>query len=195
MIKRHIAFLSVVSLILSFSITPANAAISKTAFEDALSQVKVFQDEFVGNYEIYGYPNSDYWTQDEERNSFDLSLDLVKKNKKSKWEFMMITFYSGEDWIFHDEINLKSSKGKLNLSVTNVGRDVDDGYVSENGARVLTNSQRLSYCKIISGDNVTFRLRGKGGSVTGDMQDGSISYNLALCTVYQGLLQGYKPVL
>ena len=193
--KKLVVFLSVLSLTLSFHLVPANAAVSKIAFEDALSQLEVFQDEFVGNFEIYGNPNSDYWTQDEEGNYFDLSLDLVKKDKKSKWKVMMITFYSGEDWIFHNEMNLKSSKGKLNLSVSNVDRDVDDGSVSESGAIILTNTQRLSYCKIMSGNNVTFRLRGNGGDVVGDVQDGSISYNLALCTVYQGLLQGYKPVL
>ena len=193
--KKLVVFLSVLSLTLSFHLVPANAAVSKIAFEDALSQLEVFQDEFVGNFEIYGNPNSDYWTQDEEGNYFDLSLDLVKKDKKSKWKVMMLTFYSGEDWIFHNEMNLKSSKGKLNLSVSNVDRDVDDGSVSESGAIILTNTQRLSYCKIMSGNNVTFRLRGNGGDVVGDVQDGSISYNLALCTVYQGLLQGYKPVL
>ena len=193
--KKLVVFLSVLSLTLSFHLVPANAAVSKIAFEDALSQLEVFQDEFVGNFEIYGNPNSDYWTQDEEGNYFDLSLDLVKKDKKSKWKVMMLTFYSGEDWIFHNEMNLKSSKGKLNLSVSNVDRDVDDGSVSESGAIILTNTQRLSYCKIMSGNNVTFRLRGNGGDVVGDVQDGSISYKLALCTVYQGLLQGYKPVL
>jgi hypothetical protein len=193
--KRLIAFLSVVSLSLSSPLIPANAAVSKTAFQDALSQLEVFQDEFVGNYEIYGKPNSDYWTQDEDDNYFDLSLDLVKNDAKSKWKMVMVTYYSGEDWIFHDELNLKSSKGKLNLKVPNAGRDADDGTVSENGALSLTNSQRLSYCKIVGGNNVTFRLRGNAGSVTGIMQDGSISHNLALCTVYQGLLQGYKPIL
>ena len=193
--KRLIAFLSVLSLTLSFHLVPANAAVSKIAFEDALSQLEVAQDEFLGNYEIFGNPNFDYWTQDEEGNYFDLSLDLTKKDKKSKWKFNLITYYTGEDWIFHNEMNLKSSKGKLNLAVISVDRDVDDGSVSERGVLTLTNSQRLNYCKIMSGNNVTFRLRGNDGDVVGDVQDGSISYNLALCTVYQGLLQGYKPVL
>ena len=193
MSKKH----PILTLALSLTLlvpTSANAAASKTAFQDALSQVEVFQDEFVGNYEIYGNPNSDYWTQDEEGNYFDLSVDLVKKDSKSKWKFMLVSYYSGEDWIFHNELNLMSSKGKLNLKIPSVSRDVKDGTVTETGALSLTNSQITTFCKVMSGSNVIFRLRGNSGSVTGEVQDGSISYNLALCTVYQGLLKGFKPI-
>jgi hypothetical protein len=174
------------------NLTTVNAAVSKNAFKEALNQLEVYQDEFVGNYEIFGYPNSDYWSYDAYDNYYDVSLNLVKKDEKSKWRVVMMTFYSGEDWIFHNELNLKSSKGKLNLKIPSASRDVDDGRVSESGALFLTNSQRLNYCKIISGDDVTFRLRGNKGSVEGLLLDGSIAYSLALCTVYQGLLQGYK---
>jgi hypothetical protein len=193
--KRHILFLSVVSLILSFSITPANAAISKTVFQKALNQVQVAQDEFLGNYEIFAYPSVDNWTFGEEDDHFELSLNLTKKDTKSKWQFTMTAFYWGEDWIFHNEVNLKSSKGILNLKTFSVSRDVEDGQVYEFAARPLTTSERLKFCKIIGGSNVTFRLRGNSGDVTGMMQDSAISNNSSLCTVYQGLLQGYKPVL
>ena len=92
-------------------------------------------------------------------------------------------------------MNLKSSKGILNFKTFLVDKDVDDGKVTEFAARSLTTSERLKFCKIIGGSNVTFRLRGNSGDVTGMMQDSAISNNSSLCTVYQGLLQGYKPVL
>jgi hypothetical protein len=194
MLKRLTIGLVSLALITTMQTPAGYSAISKSAFQDALSQLEVSQDEFVGNYEIFGNPNTDYWTQDEDGNYFDLSVDLTKKDSKSKWKFVMVSYYSGENWIFHNEMNLKSSKGKLNLKIPSVSRDVDSGNVSETGALTLTNSQISSFCKIMSGNDVTFRLRGNSGSVTGAIQDGSISYNLALCTVYQGLLQGFKPV-
>jgi hypothetical protein len=193
--RKLTSLLSVVLLFLSLQLTPANAAVSQTVFQEALSQVKVTQDEFVGNYEIFAYGSVDNWTLDEEDNYFDLSLNLTKKDKKSKWKFTMTSFYWGEDWIFHNEVNLKSSKGTLNLKTLLVSKDVDDGKVTEFGARSLTTSERLRFCKIIGGSNVTFRLRGNSGDVTGMMQDSAILNNLSLCTVYLGLLQGYKPDL
>lgn len=192
--KRLIASFLVLTLLALFPLTPTHATVSKTVFQDALGQVQVTQDEFVGNYEIFANGSVDDWTQDEENNYFHLSLNLAKENTKSKWEFIMTSFYWGEDWIFHNEVNLKSSRGNLNLKTTSVDRDVEDGKVSEFAARSLSTSERLRFCRVISGSNVTFRLRGNAGDVTGMMQDSTISNNSALCTVYKGLIKGYKPI-
>ena len=193
-IKRYLPAILLAFLLTNLS-TPAHAKVSKSQFMDALSQVRVFQDEFEGNYEIYGPISADYWTYDENDNAFEIQAHINKTNSKAKWRFGLVPFYWGEDWIFLSQVSIKSSKGTLNVRAIDVSRDVGDSKVSESGIVDMTNSQMLKFCQIIKGNDVIFRFRGTKGDVTGDMSDGSVGKSLAVCTVYQGLLQGFKPVL
>ena len=190
--RRHLPIILLAFLFSNLS-TPAHAKVSKSQFMDALNQVRVFQDEFEGNYEIYGPVSADDWTYDENDNAFEIQAHIDKINSRAKWRFGLVPFYWGEDWIFLNQVSIKSSKGTLNLRAIDVFRDVDDGKVSETGSVNMTNSQMLKFCQLIKGNDVIFRIRGTKGDVTGEMTDGSIGKSLAVCTVYQGLLQGFKP--
>lgn len=197
MISRSKCVVLISTLLLFNSSTQiANAGISKSTFIDAISQLEVFQDEFKGNYEIYATSDVQNWTLDENGNYYSVEIDITKSDSKSQWKFNIVTFYWGEDWIFHRELNIKSSKGVMNLKLSSYNKKVnDDGTVTENSSATVSKVQSDKFCKILSGSNVIFRLRGSDGDVQGNVEEGSIYNNLLLCTVYQGLLQGYKPII
>jgi hypothetical protein len=126
---------------------------------------------------------------------FTIGLSFTKEDEESPWETFLVSAYNGEDWIFHDEANLKSSRGVLNLeNLESLNRDVSGGKVTEYSVIDLTEETFNKYCDIIQADNVLFRLRGTEISdVQGQMTETSRRAEKAMCVVGLGLRQGFIP--
>jgi hypothetical protein len=177
--------------------TPSNELrISQAEFRKSLSVLKVSIDEFKGNYEIYPKASVDQYIIEENYN-FSLSSNITKRNQKSPWVFGLTSVFNGEDWLSHDEISIKSDSLTLNLdNVVIVNSNIIEGKYFEMGYRSLTDKQVISFCKVINGQNIKFRLNGGGGEileVTGNLPSASRNNFKASCTVFNGLLQGMKP--
>lgn len=178
--------------------TPSNELrVSQAEFRKSLNVLEVTVDEFKGNYEIFTKSSLDQYVEEGD-SVFSLTSNITKRNQKSPWVFGLTSVFNGEDWLNHDEINVKSDSLTLNLNdVVLINSNVSDGgRVFEIGRRVLTNQQVVNFCKIINGQNIRFRLRGGGGEVlevTGNLPSASRNSFKASCTVFNGLLQGMKP--
>jgi hypothetical protein len=168
--------------------------VSEAEFRAAVNKAELFRDEFKGNYELGSKVGLDKFTK-EGTTIFYINLYFTKEDDSSPWETSLVSAYYGEDWIFHDEVNIKSSAGILNLEeISEVGRDVTDGgKVSEISAATLDESTFRNYCKIINGTDVIFRLRGSEASdAMGNMTQANIESEKLLCIIGYGLAQGFK---
>lgn len=167
--------------------------ISQVEFDTALKTAKISKDEFIGNYEILFDPGIEVQTKIDGA-WLNLSGDITKKDEKSDWEFILISSYIGKDWMFHDEINIKSPNGILNFDdIISVSQDVLGGSgVSELSSRKLNEKEIQEFCYILDSNEVQFRLRGNGKvlSLIGPMKESAIIDNRNLCTIYSGLKQG-----
>lgn len=170
--------------------------VSQKDFMEALLLHDVHQDEFVGNVEIGSKligPSSLTKVAD---STMILIVDIIKKNKESNWIFTILSMYGGKENMYHDQINLKSSAGILNLyDVTSTRRIVEDsGSITEVGARELTVNEIKKFCEIVNTDSVKFRFRGKSDErveLTGYFTKDSLKNNQASCVVYSGIMQGF----
>jgi hypothetical protein len=88
--------------------------ISEADFKSALANTEVFVDEFKGNSEISG--TGDIMVK-VGANLIGVALAVLRDDSNSDWYPDILTAYSGKEWIFHNELNLKSSNGVLNLII------------------------------------------------------------------------------
>ena len=168
--------------------------VGQDEFTEALDKVKVSQDEFVGNFEIV--PQNTKATKVGTAILL-VRLSLVKKDADSKWILRFLTGYGGDDWMFHTQLNIKSSTGTLNVDIDSNLRDdqVESTYVSEIASYTPNDRESVQMCKIIGGEDIKFRLRGVSGKVKqvlGLMTEKDKVANLAMCTLYAGLQQGFN---
>jgi len=171
----------------------ASKKISQVELDTALKTAVISKDEFIGNYEILFNPRVETQTKIDD-SWLSLSGDITKKDEKSDWEFILVSHYFGKDWMFHNEINIKSPNGIVNFNdIISVSRQVlDGGNVSEFSSRKLNEKEIQEYCYILDSNEVQFRLRGNGKvlSQIGPMEESAIIDNRNLCTIYSGLKQG-----
>ncbi len=178
--------------------SPSNKlTVSNAEFRKSLQMLKVEVDEFKGNYEIFPKGNLNQYVI-QGTTALRLTANITKRNENSPWIFSLTPEYSGEDWLNHDEVNIKSDSTIINYSdVIIVNSNVlDGGRVYEIGRIILTNKEVEKFCKLINEKNIKFRLSGSGGKilqVTGDMPSTLSSTLKASCQVFAGLLQGFKP--
>jgi hypothetical protein len=168
--------------------------VSEAEFRAAVNKARLFRDEFKGNYELGSKVSFDRFTK-KGTSIFSINLYFTKEDDSSPWETSLISVYDGEDWIFHNEVNVKSSAGILNFEeISEVSRDVrDSGTVSEVSVATLDESTFRNYCKIINGTDVIFRLRGSEASdAMGNMTQANIESEKSLCIIGYGLAQGFK---
>lgn len=169
--------------------------ISQDEFTRTLNLVDVSKDEFTGNYEI-GMKNNDLTTIG--NSLMGISMAILREDSKSEWYPDFIIAYAGTDWMFHDEFNLKSDAGILNLDIDSKMRDdqvQEGGYVSEISEYVPNDSEVSLFCKIVEGQDPKFRVRGSRGAVNelvGSFTNAAKVGNLQICTIYAGLKQGLK---
>ena len=170
--------------------------INQQEFELALSKLQVEKDEFVGNYNILPkFDEPTFTTVGESRIS--IAASVAKTVEDSEWGFALSSAYFGKGWMFHDEINIKSDNGILNLKdILDADRQVQNGgNVLEVGLRTLEFGEIQQFCEIVKSNEIKFRLRGLRGEVkdlTGTMDAQSANANRAVCIVYAGLFQGLK---
>ncbi len=127
-----------------------------------------------------------------------ITLAILREDSQSEWYPDFIIAYAGADWMFHDEFNLKSKAGILNLKIDSNLRDdqtESGGYVSEISEYRPTDDEVSKFCKIMAGQDSKFRIRGSRGAVKellGSVaNDGKVG-NLEICTIYAGLKQGFR---
>jgi len=171
--------------------------IDQQEFELALGKLQVTKDEFDGNYNISPKFDEPIFTT-VGKSRIALNASVAKTAEDSDWGFALSTAYFGKGWMFHDEVNVKSDDGILNLKdVLEARRQVQDGgNVLEVGLRPLELGEIQQFCEIIKSNEIKFRLRGLSGEVTeltGTMDVQSANINRAICIVYAGIYQGLKP--
>jgi hypothetical protein len=172
---------------------PTLANVSKAEFDTALKNVDVTVDEFKGNYEIFGKGDPNITVGS---NVMSLTLALSREKSNSEWRTNFVSGYAGADWMFHDEWNLKSTKGILSVNIDSSIRDdqAESGYVTELAIYPANDDEVAMFCEVTSGSEVRFRLRGSRGSVkevTGDMSRSAINEARDICAIYSGLKQGF----
>jgi hypothetical protein len=170
------------------------AKVSKTEFDSALQNVDITRDEFKGNFEIVGKGST---TVKVGNSIISLSLSLTREDSNSDWQGVLLSGYGGLDWMFHNEWNLKSDKGILNVDINSNIRDdqVESGFVSEIALYDPSQEEIIKFCEITSGTNVKFRLRGSSGNVkdvTGEMTQSALDDARDICNIYSGLKQGFE---
>ena len=170
------------------------AKVSKTEFDSALQTVDVTMDEFQGNYEVVGKGNT---TAKVGNSIISVGLSLQRADASSEWQVVFVSGYAGLDWMFHNEWNLKSSKGILNVDISSNIRDdqVKTGFVSEIAIYDPRQDEIAKFCEITSGTEVRFRLRGSSGNVkdvTSEMPQSALKDARNLCVIYSGLKQGFE---
>ena len=167
--------------------------VSKEEFNSVLQNVDVIRDEFKGNYEVFGKGDI---TVNVGTSIISLSLSLSREDSSSDWQPVFASAYAGVDWMFHNEWNLKSNKGILNVGISSNIRDdqVQSGYVTEIATYDATQDEMNKFCEITSGTEVKFRLRGSSGNVkevTAEMTQDGLKDAKDLCVIYSGLKQGF----
>ena len=168
--------------------------VSQGEFTIALDKARIVRDEFVGNYEIL--------TQNTKLTKVGTSLmgiylTVTREDSDSEWILRFLIAYSGDDWMFHEQFNIKSSNGILNVDIDRTTRDdqVESSYVSEISEYTPNDLEAAQMCQILEGEDPKFRIRGSRGeikSLVGIMTEQSKIANLAMCSVYAGLKQGFR---
>lgn len=177
------------------SLKDVSKTISQMDFDAAMKNANIFQDEFLGNFEITVDLDTDAKTKVD--NAYiDLGVDITRENENSDIEFILLSEYIGKGWMFHDEVNLKSPNGVMNLNemISEHKQVMSGGIVFEVSSRVLKDKEVQEFCKVLDSNDVKFRLRGIGGEVlelTGQMTNASLKANQTLCTIYFGIKQGF----
>ena len=177
--------------------TPALQKISTDDFRRSLAKMTVSVDEFKGNYEIF--PRNEFRDLvKQDSYLFGVTPSITKADEKSEWIFALTSSYRGNDWLFHYEINLKSDTRTLNLPrVILISKDILGGGrgVDEFGVYQMSNKEADDFCTLIAGESIKFRLLGSSGvnSLTGTMSVKSLDSSRAICQVFSGLKQGFKP--
>ena len=171
--------------------------ITESDFRTSLSSLKVTVDEFKGNYEIFPEGRSESLSK-KDKMVFGLSSNVTRYDNESGWEFTLTSTYAGQDWMFHDEVDVKSDSKVISFPEVELVYDkvLDNGVVTEFGAYTMTTKEAVKFCEIINGKNIKFRLSGTRGDIleiSGQMSTASQDNFKASCKVFAGILQGLKP--
>ena len=180
--------------------SPVNS-VDPALFKAAKNLYKVSVDEFKGNVEMFATPKksmnfretsvSDAWGL--------LMVDITRANETAPYEFQLVSYYDGNDWMFHDEVDLKSDSGTFIGAVDSTTRNdqaQDGGRVTELGMQTLKKAQVAGFCKVFASNNIRVRLSGTNGQVTdmtSSLSPSAYKSIAAGCTIWQGLQQGYSP--
>jgi hypothetical protein len=171
--------------------------VSASEFHAALLKLTVTKDEFKGNYEVNESVPVSAWLANGTSYA-NLGLDLTRADDKAPWKILVISAFFGNDWMFHNSIDLKSSSGVFTLAVETRTRNDQTGgagMVSEIALTSVKDADVAALCKVASGSNLKARFSGTSGtirSVTGLLSSRAASSLRHECTVFSGLLQGMK---
>jgi hypothetical protein len=164
-------------------------------FNRAQQAMTISVDEFKGNFEVYP-PVSLFDLFREGSSSASLSVDITKADSSSPWEFNLVTSYSGEEWMFHDELDIKSSAGVFIYNLDSSNRNdqtTDSGTVTEFAGSSLSKNEIDLFCRVIDQNDVKARLSGTGGnvqSITGLVPNADKLKSS--CIIWYGLKQGLE---
>ena len=177
--------------------TKAWSEITQTEFDSALASLRVTKDEFNGQQEIFGEIVSSKYSTEQDKKL--IMFAHLTKAKDEPLKFRIATGYKGQEFLFHSSFDLKSSKGVFSKPVDTSSREDEtvNGTSMEFAGTLLSHSEVLQYCSVISGNQVRFRYSGrKGITVTSNMTQKSHIDNINTCKVYFGLEQGLStPML
>jgi hypothetical protein len=174
--------------------TPAYKIVSPERFKAALATYKSSVDEFNGHTEITPKSMTGIFFSDGIGHASVL-LGFSKHDSKSEWKLALVSNYWGDDWLFHDTLDLKSSSGVVTLDVDPLTRDdqVSNGSVTEIAVTNLDSTQTDQICNVLQGKKPKARLTGTGGAVTdvvGFLPNAKLLRDG--CTIWYGLQSGYK---
>lgn len=170
--------------------------VSQNEFDNALSKLEVEKDEFNGNL-LITQKDLEKSRVKSNKNYLILVLGLSKK-ENADWFIGQYTYFQGPDWMFHYEMDLKTSNGTYTTTGLDDLREDQvrpSGSVLEIGKRELTQEELASFCKVVSGEDAKIRFSGSGGSVrkvTAGISEKKLVYLNSICIVYAGISQGFQ---
>jgi hypothetical protein len=168
--------------------------ISQTRFNSAISRLDITKSEWSTSTQIVGKRSGGNSNALQGKVSTSIDFSLQRETETSPWHMFIIGVYFGLDWMFHEQIDIKSSKGLLNIRVdTNSRRDqVETGFVTEISGTYLTGPESEKLCTLINGTSPQFRISGTGKTFEAvrEILPRVVSEVNDICVVYHGLQQG-----
>jgi hypothetical protein len=168
--------------------------ITDSEFALAISSFEKSVDEFTGNIELT--PNLDSIMSRDSNVRVALLPVVSKVPEESQPNLIVISYYAGTDWLFHPGWDLKSDLGTFSLNFEGSERDdkILESVVSEQGTRMLTETEAVSLCHVLSGSNLKFRLKSGPTStispIVRDWTEETKKAQVNACVIYFGALQG-----
>jgi hypothetical protein len=168
--------------------------ITQAEFQSALEMLQIKTSEWREGIFVNEPEGSSSSNALQGKVSASLSLSLNKIDSKADWKFNVGGIYFGEEWMFHQAIDIKSTTGVVNIAVKPSSRleRVEVGFVYEVSATDLSKTETESLCKVGEGQSLKFRISGLGktGEAVRTIEVGKANSIKNLCLVYRGLQQG-----
>ena len=169
--------------------------VTQAEFQSALASLQIEKSEWTEAIFINAPEGSSSFDNSlKGKVTASLRLSVNKINSKTDWKFNVVGAYFGDEWMFHQGIDIKSSTGFMNIVVNPSSRldRVDVGFVYEISATDLSRSETESLCKVGEGQSLKFKMSGlgKNGEAIRTIEVGQAISIKNLCLVYRGLQQG-----
>ena len=168
--------------------------ISQKEFDQSLASLEVTKDEWDPLIQITGKRDSKKDNSIQDNTSASIDVSLQKENEQSAWKMAIIGSYMGQDWLFHERIDIKSSEGSINIIVPSSNRHDQVMPLAdvELSATYLSAAESIRLCKIMEGSEPMFRLLGSPPQVEAarDLLENQVLEIKKICIVFNGLRQG-----
>lgn len=178
--------------------------ISEEDFDFAVSKVNFAIDEFDGTWEIFNNPEKEEVYRQasgprDSRFAINISLYILRKGSDSPLDARATIRFIGAKCTNFYQWDTKSDAGVVNFDFTRELSKCESaglpGVILEEANRYMSDSDMLNYCRLLDGQEVTFRVTGYDGilSQRGSLRDSVLKAHKNICTIYQGLSQGLVP--
>ena len=181
--------------------------ISQQDFDASLSELEFIVDEFDGSWwigDLAALADKGFEKASGPRDSryrIDFFLTIVREKSDSPLDARVEISFLGSECMNINQWDTKSSTGVVNFDFEYNLRECEyadanyPGVVLEKANKYISESEMLEYCKIVSGKEVTLRVKGSDAIYehTGSIPKALKSSHKNICVVYQGLLDGLSP--
>lgn len=170
----------------------------------SVSKVNLTIDEFDGSWEIFNNPEKEeIYRQasgpNDSRFAINISLYVLRKSSDSPLDARATIRFIGAECTNFYQWDTKSDAGVVNFDFTSELRKCESaglpGVILEEANRYMSDSDMSNYCKLLGGQEVTFRVTGYDGILShqGSVPESVLKAHKNICTIYQGLLEGLVP--
>lgn len=206
--KKLLAIFATAAILLTSSGCVANEDTKQTETKSAIEELGVTEKDFQDSLKGVTKKYDDF--DDTYRYEPELSKALVSKSGESwayvittayedsngKFSFTFSPAYSGPDWVFFDNIQIKTSAETFewDFDVNSGSREVlPDGGVAEIQLADVPDTRLKEFLAIADDPDSKFRLNGsEGNTFTGKFSKASRKALRDTVNVYVGLKLGYK---